>query len=57
MKIKFLQNVNISNKVTIFKNEEYEAKEDGDFIMIRMEDDITVKAPKSEIVGIIEIVE
>ena len=57
MRIKFLQNVNISNKVTIFKNEEYEAREDGDFIMIRMEDDSTVKAPKSEIEGIIEILE
>ena len=55
MRIKFLQNVNISNKVTIFKNEEYEAREDGDYIMIRIEDDRTIKAPKSEIEGIIEI--
>jgi len=57
MQVKFLENVNISDKVTIFKGEEFEAKEDGDFIMIRMEDDSTVKAPKSEIEGILEIVE
>ena len=30
--------------------------EDGDFIMIRMKDDSTVKAPKSEIEGILESV-
>ena len=30
--------------------------EDGDFIMIRMKDNSTVKAPKSEIEGIVEIV-
>lgn len=57
MKVKFLENVNISDKVTIFKGETYEAMEDGDFVMIRMEDDNTVKAPKSEIEGILEIVE
>lgn len=57
MKVKFLENVNISDKVTIFEGETFEAKEDGDFIMIRMKDDSTVKAPKSEIEGILEIVE
>ena len=57
MKIKFLENVNISDKVTILKGEIFEAREDGDFIMIRMEDDSTVKAPKSEIDGILEVVE
>ena len=57
MKVKFLENVNISDKVTIFKGEAFEVKEDGDFIMIRMDDDSTVKAPKSEIEGILEIVE
>lgn len=56
MKVKFLENVNISDKVTIFKGEIFEAREDGDFIMIRMEDDNTVKAPKSEIEGILEVV-
>lgn len=57
MRVKFLENVNISDKITIFKDEIFEAREDGDFIMIRMEDDSTVKAPKSEIEGILEIVE
>ncbi len=57
MKVKFLENVNISDKITIFKGETFEAKEDGDFIMVRMEDDSTVKAPKSEIEGILEAIE
>lgn len=57
MKVKFLDNVDISGKIHIDKGETFEAKEDGDFIMIRMEDDSTVKAPKSEIEGILEIVE
>lgn len=56
MIIKFLQNVNISDKITIFKGKEFEAKEDGEFIMIRMEDDSTIKAPKMEIDGVFEIV-
>ena len=57
MKVKFLENVNISDKVTIFKGDTFEAKEERDFIMIRMEDDSTVKAPKSEIERILEVVE
>lgn len=57
MRVNFLENVNISDKVTIFKGETFEAREDGDFIMIRMEDDSTVKAPKSEIEGILEVME
>lgn len=57
MRVKFLENVNISDKVTIFKGEVFEAKKDGDFVMIRMEDDSTVKAPKSEIEGILEVIE
>lgn len=57
MKVKFIDNVNISGKISINKGETFEAKEDGDFIMIRMRDDSTVKAPKSEIEGILEIVE
>ncbi len=51
MKVKFLEDVNISDKGKTFK-----AREDGDFIMIRMEDDSTVKAPKSEIEGILDVV-
>ena len=57
MKVRFLEHVIISDTVYIEKGEIFEAKEDGDFIMIRMEDDSTVKAPKSEIEGILEIVE
>ncbi len=55
MKVRFLENVNISDQITLFKDEEFEAKEDGDFIMIRMEDDSTVKAPKTEIEGVLEV--
>lgn len=57
MKVKFIDNVNISGKINISKGEIFEAREDRDFIMIRMKDDSTVKAPKSEIEGILEIVE
>lgn len=57
MKVKFIDNVDISGKININKGETFKAREDGDFIMIRMEDDSTVKAPKSEIEGILEIVE
>ena len=57
MKVKFLDNVDISGNININKGEIFEAKEDGDFIMIRMKDDSTVKAPKSEVEGILEIVE
>ena len=57
MKVRFLDNVDISGKININKGEIFEAKEDGDFIMIRMKDDNTVKAPKSEVEGILEIVE
>ena len=57
MKVKFLEHVIISDTIYIEKGEIYEAKDDGDFIMIRMEDDSTVKAPKSEIEGILEVIE
>lgn len=57
MKVRFLDNVDISGKININKGEIFEAREDGNFIMIRMKDDNTVKAPKSEIEGILEIVE
>ena len=57
MKVKFLEHVIISDTIYIEKGEIYEAKDDGDFIMIRMEDDSTVKAPKAEIEGILEVIE
>ena len=49
MKVRFLQNVDISDI--------FEAKDEGDVIMIRMIDDSTVVAPKNEINGILEIIE
>lgn len=57
MKVKFLDNVDINGKININKGETFEAREDGEFIMIRMEDDSTVKAPKSEIEGILKVIE
>ena len=57
MKLKFLEHVIISDTIYIEKGEIYEAKNDGDFVMLRMEDDSTVKAPKSEIEGILEVIE
>ena len=55
MKVKFLENVIISDKIEINKGDIFEAEEYGDFIMIRMVDDSTVKAPKTEIDGILEV--
>lgn len=46
MEIEFLKDVNISGKVTCLRGKRFEAVEDGEFIMIRMKDDSTVKAPK-----------
>lgn len=57
MKIKFLKDVNISNQIYVNKDEIFEAKNNGDFILIHMRDDSTVEAPKSEIDGILEIIE
>lgn len=57
MKVKFLEHVIISDTVYIEKGKVFEAKEDGDFIIIRMKDDSIVKAPKSEIEGILEVIE
>lgn len=56
MKVKFLENVIVSDKIEIDKDDVFEAREDGDFIMIRMADDSTVKAPKTEIDGILEVI-
>lgn len=56
MKVRFLKHVIISDTVYIEKGKIFEAKEDGDFIMIHMEDDSTVKAPKAEIKGVLEII-
>lgn len=56
MRVKFLEDVIISDKIEINKGDIFEAREDGDFIMIRMVDDSTVKAPKTEIDGILEVI-
>lgn len=57
MWVKFIASVNISDKIDIDEGAVFEAKEEGDYIMIRMVDDSTLKAPKSEIGGILEIID
>lgn len=57
MKVRFLQNVDISGKLNLNEGDIFEAKDEGDVIMIRMIDDSTVVAPKNEIDGILEIIE
>lgn len=57
MKVRFIKDVSINDKIILFKGEEFEARKDGDFIMIHMKDDSTVKAPKTEIAGILEVIE
>ena len=47
MKARFIRDVLTLNNTLICEGEEFEAIEDGDYIMIRMKDDSTLKAPKS----------
>lgn len=56
MKVKFIEDVIISDQIEIDKGEIFEAIEEGDFIYIRMPDDSAVKAPKNEINGILEVI-
>ena len=56
MKVKFLKDVSISGNININNGDVFEAKCDGDFIMIRMADYSTVKAPKTEAGCILEII-
>lgn len=49
MIVKAKKGLDISGQIMINEGSCYEAKEDGNFIMIRMEDDSTVKAPKDEV--------
>lgn len=56
MKVKFIQNVQLSDSTIIREGDVFQAREEGDFIMIRLPDDRTVKAPKNEIEGILEII-
>lgn len=55
MKVKFIQNVQLSDNTIIREGDIFQVREEGDFIMIRLPDDRTVKAPKSEIDGILEV--
>lgn len=55
MKVKFIQNVQLSDSTIIREGDVFQAREEGDFIMIRLPDDRTVKAPKDVIDGILEI--
>lgn len=55
MKAKFVQNVQLSDNTIIKEGDVFQAREEGDFIMIRLPDDRTVKAPKNEIEGILEV--
>ena len=57
MKVKILQNLDISGKLYLNEGDIFEARDEGDVIMIRMADDSTVVAPKNEIDGILEIIE
>lgn len=55
MKVKFIQNVQLSDSTIIREGDVFQAREEGDYIMIRLPDDRTVKAPKNEIEGILEV--
>ncbi|MBQ3513466.1 MAG: hypothetical protein IJA32_06675 [Lachnospiraceae bacterium] len=57
MKVRFLVNADISGKIKVDKGEIFEAKEDRGYIIIKMPGKGTVEAPKSEIQGILEVIE
>lgn len=56
IQVRFLENVLIQDKISIHKGEIFQADEAEDFIYIRMKDDSTVKAPKAEIKGVLEVI-
>lgn len=56
MKVEFLKDVNISDKYTLVKGQQFEAVENENFIMIHMKDDCTIKAPKNALGEIFRIV-
>lgn len=56
MKVKFIQNVQLSDSTIIREGDVFQAREEGDYIMIRLPDDRKVKAPKNEIEGILEVI-
>lgn len=55
MIVEFLKNVDISGRYNCSNGEQFEAVEDGDFIIIRMEDECGVKAPKDAVDKIFKI--
>lgn len=55
MRVKFIQNVQLSDGTIIREGDVFQAREEEDFIMIRLPNDRTVKAPKNEIEGVLEI--
>ena len=56
MEVRFLEDVSIRGQISVSKGNVFDAYEEGDFIMILMPDESIVKAPKSEIDGILEII-
>lgn len=56
MIVEFLKNVDISGRYNCSKGEQFEALEDGNYIMIRMKDNYVVKAPKDAMGKIFKIV-
>ncbi len=56
IRVRFLENVLIQEKISICKGEIFQAYDAGDFIYVRMKDDSAVKAPKGEIEGVLEVV-
>lgn len=56
MIVEFLKNADISGRYNCSKGEQFEALDDGNYIMIRMKDDYVVKAPKNAIGEIFKIV-
>ena len=55
MIVEFLKNVDISGRYNCSNGEQFEALEDGNYIMIRMKDNYVVKAPKDAIDKIFKI--
>lgn len=56
MKVRFLQNAIIKDCLYVEEGQIFEAIEDGDFILINFSEDFVVKAPKSEIDGVLEVI-
>lgn len=57
MKVKFLEEVIIQDRIAVSKGSIFEAEEFGDYIYIDLLDSGVAKAPKNEIDGILEMME